>query len=360
MEDKMLWDKVCIESTAYDLPERRVTSVEIEEMFRGTLERFGLEPGRLESISGVKARRWYEPNERPSAIASRAGSRALERAGIRADQLDLLINASVTRDYTEPATAAIVGGNLDVAHRCLTYDITHACMGFITAMTSAANAIELGQVEYALITAGENPAMDRSWLPGDDPTTHRPWMATTIKRLAGDNMTPEEFRTQFASLTLGCAGVAVVMCREDLAKNGHQFRGAVARSATEHNTLCLASETGEMRTDTAGLLQHGAAILIDTFPKAAKEFGWVEGDHSIDRYICHQASMAHFQRVFTGLDLDMGKIKITLHELGNCAAAALPITLAIADDDGTLKSGDEICFFAAGSGLGAMLASARW
>ncbi len=354
----MLWHKVFIESTAYDLPDKSVSSAEIEEMFQDTLDRLGVPPGRLEAISGVKARRWYEPGERPSDIGTRAGFRALEKAGVEAADVDLLINASITRDFTEPATAAVVGGNLGVGHKCLTYDITHACMGFITAMVAAANAIELGQVKYALIVSGENPAMDRSWVPGENPAVQKPWMQSTIDALSDQDSPVEMFRTRFASLTLGCGGVAVVMTHEDLSKSGHKLRGATQRSAVEHNKLCIASDTGAMQTDTAGLLQFGTQILIDGFPEAAEEFGWHNGN--IDHFICHQVSLAHFQRVFSALDLDLSKAVMTLPYLGNCASAALPITLAIADEDGTLKEGDELCFFAAGSGLGSMLLSATW
>ncbi len=339
----MLWENVAIEALEIDLPDKVVTSAQLEETLAHTMERFGMEKGLLERISGIQERRWYEPLEFPSAIATRAAQRALAAAGISAGQVDLLINGSVTRDYDEPATATIVGGNLGVGHHCFTLDISHACLGFVTAMTQAANAIELGQADYALVTSGENAVRS---------------LMVDINRLKAPDCPINAFRRAFATLTIGTGGAAMVLSRRNLSKSGHILKGALGVSANEHNQLCVGTWEGGMQADTAGLLEHGTALLIEAYPKAAKIFGWQDGD--IDQFISHQVSNAHFKRVFDALGQPLDRNFRTLTYLGNIASASIPITLYEAVRAGKVKSGDQLCFYGAGSGLGAMIMNVVW
>lgn len=340
----MLWEKVHIESLAYDLSDRVVTSAEIEEQVAGTLDRLGVARGSLERIAGVKARRWYDPELPPSVAATRAARRALSQAGIEPSDLDILINASITNDYDEPATATLIGGNLGVPHSCFTYDTTHACLGFVTAMVQAANFIELGQARHVLVVSGENPVSP---------------LMTDIETLKNSEVTEAQFRNIFATLTLGSGAAAMVLSAADVSRTTHRLKGAVLRSANEHNQLCTATFGGGMRADTKGLLVHGAGLLIEAFPSAATEFGWEQND-DIDQFICHQVSFAHFQRVLETLGQDLDKVYLTLPYLGNTASASIPLTLAKAVEDGTVTEGDELCFYGAGSGLGAIIMSVRW
>ena len=339
----MRYSNVAIEGLGFVLPSQVVTSEELEQAIAGTLKRIGLPPGQIEKLSGVRERRWFDSGVQPSAIAAMAAERAIEDAGIDKSQVGALINASVSRDYLEPATASIIGGELGLPHHCHAFDVTHACLGFLTGLITAANMIELGQADYAVVTVGENP---------------RDGIVSTLERLAGPDADGDFFRSNFATLTLGCGGAAAVLCRADLSRTGHRIKGAVTRSATEHSDLCVGRYL-EMKSDPHGLLVHGVGLAVETFPAARDAFGWHSPD-AVDQYVCHQVSLAHFQHTFEQLELPLERALLTFPYLGNCGPASLPLTLALGVTQGQIRSGQELCFYAVGSGLGCVIMGVEW
>ena len=104
----MVFNDVCIESVVNVLPEEIVTSELIEEWLSPVYDRLKLPYGRLELFSGIKERRFCKPGTVPSDIAAQAGLKALKNAGISKEDIGCLINASVCRDFLEPATASVV------------------------------------------------------------------------------------------------------------------------------------------------------------------------------------------------------------------------------------------------------------
>ncbi|MHC4610746.1 MAG: 3-oxoacyl-ACP synthase III, partial [Planctomycetota bacterium] len=152
----MKFERVCLESFGYVLPERVVTSLELERRLAPVYERFSLHEGRLELMSGIRERRFWENGTLPSDAGTRAGRRALEAAGASANEMGCLFHTAVSRDFLEPATASVVHHNLRLAPRAAVYDISNACQGFVNGMINLANMIELGQVDKGLIVAGES------------------------------------------------------------------------------------------------------------------------------------------------------------------------------------------------------------
>lgn len=339
----MRYGNVAIDAVGYVLPPEVVTSEAMESVFAGTLKRLGLPPGQLEKLSGVRERRWWEPNTKPSIVSTMAAERALARANMRPTDVQVLVNTSVSRDFLEPATAAFIGGQLGVGRHCMSFDITNACLGFLNGMLVAANMIELGQADNALVTCGE---------------CTREGVQATLQRLAESHADVQVFRDNFASLTLGCGAVAMVLKRRDQSSSGHVLKGAVYRTASEHNTLCLASHA-EMRSDPHGLLVHGVGLAVQTWPYAAAELGW-QSPEDIDEFVCHQVSLAHFTHTFQQLELPLEKALLTFPYLGNVGPASLPLTLALGEAQGRIQPGQRLCFFAVGSGLGCIIMGVDW
>src|SRR5262245_43482735 len=100
----MRYQNVCIESLGYALPSEIVSSAEIEQQLQPLYQRLRLPEGRLELISGVRERRFWNRDTLPSDMSIVSGRRALEAAGLHPSQLGALLHASVCRDYLEPAT----------------------------------------------------------------------------------------------------------------------------------------------------------------------------------------------------------------------------------------------------------------
>ena len=167
-----------------------------------------MRPGWLQSVTGIRSRRFWEPHLKPSDIATRAANKTLERSGISREKIGALVSCSVSKDYIEPSVAAFVHGNLKLPRRCLNFDAGNACLGFLTGMMIVADMIELGRIEAGMVVAGENS---------------RPPTEATIARLSEPSADMKAFKDNLATLTLGSAGVAMILTSRRLSTTGHRF-----------------------------------------------------------------------------------------------------------------------------------------
>ena len=154
----MRYQNVFIEAFGYHLPENVVTSLDLEKRIAPLYEKLGYEPGRLEALSGIKERRMWPVGTRPSDVAAVAGQNVLDKIEFDKRKIGAVIHTGVCRDMMEPATAVFVHEKLGLDPHCAVFDISNACLGFVNGIFMAANMIELGQIESALIISGENSA----------------------------------------------------------------------------------------------------------------------------------------------------------------------------------------------------------
>ena len=108
----MKFKKVVISSFAYHLPDKIMTSGEIEDKLAPLYQRLNLPAGRLELMTGIKERRFWSPGTRPSELSTQAARNLFEKNIIKPGDIDLIIHASVCRDFLEPSTASVVHCNL--------------------------------------------------------------------------------------------------------------------------------------------------------------------------------------------------------------------------------------------------------
>ncbi len=346
------YEHVCFEGFGYVLPTRVVTSAQIERDLAPVYERFGLHEGRIELMTGIRERRFWDEGTLPSDAGTRAGRRALKQSGVVAGEIECLIHTSVSRDFLEPATASVVHDNLSLPDRSVMYDISNACLGFLNGIVSLANMIELGQVKKGLIVAGESS---------------RQLVRTTIDRLIhAPKLTRQDFKAAFASLTIGSGAVALVMTHDSISQTGRRLVGGVIRSATEHNDLCRASaDTGfgadaamTMRTQAETLLDSGCALAVETWAEFQEALGWTNGD--VDRSFCHQVGLAHRDRLYQVLGLDTAKDFSTFEFLGNVGSVSLPLTMAMGIERDPPEPGERIALLGIGSGLSSAMLGVQW
>jgi len=338
----MKFKNVVIQSlTAVD-PPIRVTSIDIEKQLKATFERLGIRDNLLEEVSGIGARRFWEEGTLPSDAATLAAEKVLDDAGIDRGKIGVIINTSVCRDHLEPSTACIVHGNLGLADNCLNFDVGNACLAFLNGMDIASRMIERTEIDYALIVDGESS---------------RPITEATIERLRDPDVGAEQFRAEFASLTLGSGAAAMILARKELAPQGHPYLGSVSRSATEFNKLCQ-GQMDRMVTDTRILLSEGLKLASKTFLAAKIAFGWVASE--LDQFIIHQVSKVHTDSLVKLLGLDPEKVHAIYPEMGNIGPASVPIVLAKAAELGRIKRGDRVALLGIGSGLNCSMAEIIW
>lgn len=338
----MRFENVSIYSIAHVDASTRVTSEQLEAELAEPMQKLGIPKGMLEGLTGIVARRMWEAAFQPSQAATAAAELAIERSGIERSRLGVLISTSVCRDYIEPSTACLVHHNLELEPECLNFDLSNACLGFLSAMEIVGNMIERGQVEYGIVVDGENS---------------RHVVSETIRRLNEGDVDEATFRANFATLTLGSGGAAMILGRTGLAPDGHRFVGGVTLAATEHNGLCR-GQVDRMETRSKDLLIRGIELAKRTWDAAKQELDWVPG--CLDEYVLHQVSKSHTEKLSAALELEPGKILTTYQELGNVGPAGVPIALSKAVDAGRVEAGSRIGILGIGSGLNCSMAEVVW
>jgi acyl-CoA:acyl-CoA alkyltransferase len=341
----MKFSHVCLEAMAVALPEEIWTSAAMEERLRPLYERLKLPVGRLELMTGIRERRMWPEGTRPSDASAAAGRALLAKSGLRADQVQLFIHAAVSRDMLEPATASFAHRKIGLPATAQIFDLSNACLGFLNALTVAAGLIESGQIECAMVVAGEQG---------------RPLVEQTLRTLVERPFTRNEIKPFFANLTIGSGAVAAMVCHQRLVKGrAHRLRGGVARAATQHSELCqgdtYGAESLAMQTDAEALLLAGVALARDTWRDFTAEQG-----AAFDRFICHQVGSVHRRKLYETLGLELAKDFSTFETLGNTGSVALPVTLASAVEAGAVREGDRVGLLGIGSGLNCLMLALEW
>ncbi len=314
-----------------------VTSDSFDELLTETYERVGAQAGLLESLAGIKERRWWPEGHMFTDAAIAAGAKAIEASGVRVDDIGLLIDTSVCRDRLEPSSAVTIHNALDLPSWCLNFDLANACLGFMNATQIAGNMIESGQIDYALIVDGEGS---------------RHTQEATLRRLASSEATMGDLFAEFATLTLGSGGAAAVIGRHSDNPGSHRFVRGISRADTSHHNLCVGT-IEKMRTDTKGLLNAGLDVSKLAWGDA-DEYGWLDAD----RYIIHQVSQVHTTMLCERLGIDLAKVPLTFPFMGNVGPASIPITLSLEQDK--LETGDRVMLLGMGSGINAMATELIW
>ena len=338
----MLFQNVAIAGLAHIDAPHSLSSADINARLKPTMDRLGIRTDVLGDIAGIHARRLWDNGIEASDAATLAAEKAIADAGVDRARIGLLVNTSVSRDYLEPSTASIVSGNLQLSEHCQNFDVANACLAFMNGMDIASRMIERGEIEYALIVDGEtaNQVYER-----------------TMARLGAPDVTEEQFRSELASLTLGCGAAAMVLSRSDLSPDAPRYKGGVTRAATEWNKLCRGN-LDRMVTDTRMLLIEGLKLAGKTFAAAKLALGWVVGE--IDEFVIHQVSRVHTDAMVKAFGIDPAKVLTIFHEHGNIGPASVPIVLSKLRELGRLKKGHRIALLGIGSGLNCSMAEVEW
>lgn len=345
----LIYEKVAIHTAVAVKPPQVVTSEEVEHRLKPVYDRLRLPYGRLELMTGIKERRFWEPRTRSSTVAAEAGRRALEISGFAPEQIGVLIHASVCRDFLEPATASIVHEKLNLPQGAGFFDLGNACLGVINGVVMIANMIELGTIQAGLVVSGE--------------VAEGLYEATIQEILKKKNPTRGFIKQHFASLTIGSGATAVLVVRSDLAP--HRLIGGIVRSDTSANHLCREDTTKPpsaagplMATDSEGLLHAGCQLAKETWELTKQELGWKNS--TPDHIFTHQVGSAHTRLIFETLKLNTAKNFSTLQYMGNTGSAALPSAFAIGIEEKQIAEGEKIALLGIGSGLSSLILGVEW
>jgi 3-oxoacyl-[acyl-carrier-protein] synthase-3 len=334
----MKFHNVAIQALAYESPAEFVSSEQIESMLAPIYQRLKLPEGRLHLQTGIVTRGMWPKGERPSSIATRAAKKCLSQTQIDLNQIDCLIHASVCRDFLEPATASVVHAQLGLPASCAYFDLSNACLGVLTSLMLAGQMIESGAWRNCLIVSGENSG---------------PLLLDTISYLNQSDISRKDIKKYIANLTIGSAGVAVLLSRIDHSRNVlAQVLGGVSQSDSSSNHLCQGGGNTDhlmMETDSEALLHAGVKLATATWSQFKQTMQW--NDETYQKVIGHQVGVAHKTAMLNELKIDVTKDFSSFETWGNTGSCAVPLTLALALEQKFIKQGERVALLGIGSGL---------
>lgn len=347
----MKFENVYLEALGYTVPQEIWTSADIETRLAPVYERLKLPAGRLELMTGIRERRFWPPGTLPSTLSVASCRRALAVAGVAVGEVGALVHGSVCRDFLEPATACVVHHHVGLPPGCVIYDVSNACLGILNGMLQVASMIELGQIEAGLVVGSEGG---------------RQLVETTIDSLNHDpRWNRKTIKEAVASLTIGSASCAVLLTNRRRATSRTRLLAAACRANTQWNALCqsehdLAGAHFQplMATDSQELLTRGVETGVATFADFCQITGW--SSDTIDRTVCHQVGIAHQKLMLESLGLKPENDFVTYPWLGNTGSAALPISLAVAAQQGNFAAGQRVALLGIGSGINSIMMALDW
>ena len=348
----MRFENVCIEGLGYHLPENRITSADLEKRLSPLYKKLKLPQGRLELMSGIQERRFWDKGVFPSEVATVAGKKAIEDSEIEIKDIGCLISASVCRDFLEPSTASLVHSNLRLPEESFVFDVSNACLGVLNGMCIIANMIERNQIKAGLVVSGENGG---------------PLVNNTIETLlARSDVTRNNVKPSFASLTIGSAAAAILLVNSRLSQKKHHLMGGVSIAETRFNHLCRGNDDAGagadraplMETDSEKLMLEGCRLAGKTWGRTQEILKWK--NEEVSRVFCHQVGKGHRKLMYENVGLDIEKDFSTLEFLGNTGSASLPVTFAMGVEKCILKKGDKTALLGIGSGLNCLMMGVEW
>jgi 3-oxoacyl-[acyl-carrier-protein] synthase-3 len=313
------------------LPPRRVSNDDLAAQLAAK----GIETSDewIVTRSGISARHYAEPEQNSSDLAVEAARRALEMAGKRADEIDLVIVASSTPDFhgSFPSTACIVQRKLGMANGSAAFDVQAVCSGFVYAVSVADAFIKAGSHKTVLVIGSE---VFSRILNFEDRTT-----CVLFGDGAGAVVLAASSEPGILATKLHADGSHA----DILSIPGNLAGGAVAGS-------------GFLYMDGPAVFKLAVSVLEQVANEALDHAQMKPSD--VDWLIPHQANIRIMKSTARKLHLPEEKMVVTVDQHGNTSAASIPLALDLAVRDGRVKPGHNVLMEGVGGGFtwGAILA----
>jgi 3-oxoacyl-[acyl-carrier-protein] synthase-3 len=311
------------------LPERRLTNADLEK-FVDTSDEW------IVQRTGIRARHVAAEGETTSALATRAAERAMAKAGVSAADIDLVIVATSTPDYTFPATATQVQAALGILQGAA-FDLQAVCSGFVYAMATVDGLLKAGTFKRALVIGAETFSRILDW---ED-------RGTCV--LFGDGAGAVIMEAQQLPGTREDRGILVSRLRAD-----GRYKDKLYVDGGPSSTQTV----GHLRMEGKEVFKHAVAMITDVIQDSFVETGYSAAD--IDWFVPHQANKRIIDASAVKLGIAPEKVVITVDKHGNTSAASIPLALSVAVADGRIKKGDLILLEAMGGGFTWGATLLRW
>ena len=327
-------DSIRIAGTGSYVPERVLTNDDLAKMVNTSDE-------WISTRTGIKERRIASDAEATSDLATQAARGALEQAGVRAEELDLIIVATITPDTFFPATSCYVQRNLG-AKNAVCFDLSAACSGFLYAMSVARQFISTHSCDTALIIGAEKLSSMVNWEDRDTCVLFGDGAGAAVLRRAS---------------TEGDRGVLSTYMGSD----GYQTDILVVPGG---GSACpITPENAGQRLNTISMqgrevYRHAVTAMYNACERVLQDAGLSPED--VTMVIPHQANLRIIEAIRERLKVPHEKMFINLTKYGNTSSAAVAIALDEANRTGAISRGDIIVLVAFGAGLTWAAAAIHW
>ncbi len=319
----------CVRGVGAALPARVVTNQELAGKVDTSDE-------WIRQRTGITQRYVAGEGETTSTLATKAAEAALSRAGLKADDIDLIVVATSTPDYTFPATATQVQANLGMTQG-VAFDVQAVCTGFVFAVTIADKFLRSGSHKRALVIGAETFSRILDW---NDRTTCV---------LFGDGAGAIVLEAQESNGAFGSPGVIASRLRSD---GRHRAKLFVDGGPSTTQTA------GHLRMEGKEVFRHAVGMVSDVIQGCLADAGCEAA--AIDWFVPHQANRRIIEASADRLGVPRDKVVVTVDRHGNTSAASIPLALAVAVEDGRIKPGDLVMIQGVGGGFTWGAALIRW
>ena len=324
---------VCIAGTGSYVPARILTNADLAAMVDTSDE-------WIFSRTGIRERRIAAKDEFTSHMATKAAEKALAQASLAAEDLELIIIATITPDTLTPATACYVQQRLG-AHRAVAFDISAACSGFLYAMKICKRLISDGAFKNALIIGAEKLSSITNWEDRSTCVLFGDGAGAAVLRRSG----PGE--GAIVATEMGTDGNLTHL----LSVPGGGTACPITSSNVNDHLHTLYMQGREVFKVAVNRMKEAAEAVI-------QRAGWQAED--IACIIPHQANRRIIDAIADRLAVPNERVFVNLEKYGNTSAAAVAIALDEANRTGAFKRGDHIVLVVFGAGLTWAAAAIRW
>lgn len=276
------------------------------------------------SRSGIAERHIAADNEQTSDLALQASRKAIEAAGISADEIDLVIVATTSPDQLFPSTACILQDKLGIKNHGPAFDIQAVCGGFVYALNTADMYIKGGQAKTALVVGAEVLSRMLDW---------------------NDRTTCVLFGDGAGAVVLRASDKPGIVTSRLHADGSHRdmlkAEGNIRNGEVDGDPF--------IKMDGQAVFKFAVKVLSDVVEEVLEEQKLAGSD--INWLVPHQANIRIIEATAKKLGLGMDNVVVTVANHGNTSAASIPLALDTAVRDGRIKTGQNILIEAVGGGF---------
>jgi len=323
---------VRIAGVGHHVPKGVLTNADLERMLDTSDE-------WITTRTGMKERHIATVDEPTSEIAVFAARHAIASAGIEAKDLDCIIVATVTPDYTFPATACIVGSKLGISG-VPAFDIEIACSGFIYGITVAASLVRTGVFKRVLLIGAEELSRIIDY---EDRST-----AVLFGDGAGAVVLEASDTDSFLAAELGADG----------SHPKHLYVPVGGTALPEISAADIEAKLNKVHMNGREVFRFAVTKMIEATNIALARANITA--HDITWLIPHQANRRIIDAAAKHLDLPPERVVVNIDRYGNTSAASIPMALSETVAEGKIKDGDVILFVGFGGGLSWGAVAWRW